>query len=560
MKKLVVVLAAMFMGACQAAVPYGYDVGYNNPPPSDTWQEPYDAGQPDTYVPPDTTDGSDATDSADTYVPPKDVTVEPDSSGPKEGDPCDDGKPCTEGTCWHANADGEFECNGGEVRTCADGKFCTTDECEAETGDCLHFERDCGDGNYCDDDADKCVEVVVVPDCDDEVPCTVDAIVDGNCSHTAKNALCDDGDLCTDNTCDGKKCVAVAKVCDDGNACTNDTCEGDSGCATSPKCVDGDVCESGVCKEPVVEPQPGESCNDNDPCTVTDRIKQNGECHGVQKECLDNSKCTQDGCVSGTCVNEPVQCADGKECSASTGQCVVVGPQVGDACNDFDSCTVNDEIIVGGACVGVAKNCNDDKACTADSCVSGQCSNVPVCACSIGGQCATDPEPPANPLSLVEIAVQVTKKSSANIYSLEVNGYTCASGQLETDPAKKAAGWAINEFSCENYEDLEDPYGSGDRTYTDWGINSTTPLLIEGWKEFEIPVFGNDITYFILFIEYKVAASSFQKFYFPTPWENPGIQSVDVLMANTGTGSVDCVEVTNGSQGLNYLCTYTPPN
>jgi len=96
-------------------------------------------------------------------------------------------------------------------------------------------------------------------------------VTSGNCSQTSTAATltiptCDDGDLCTIDTCVGGVCVFTPITCDDGDPCTTDTCVG------------------GVCVfTPIV-------CNDGDPCT------------------------TDDTCVSGACLSAPVECAPIDSC------------------------------------------------------------------------------------------------------------------------------------------------------------------------------------------------------------------------------------------------------
>ena len=66
--------------------------------------------------------------------------------------------------------------------------------------------------------------------------------------------LCDDGLLCTTNTCTNGSCQAAA-LCDDGNSCTDDTCTGDGClytnntgvCDDGLSCTAGDTCSGGLC-------------------------------------------------------------------------------------------------------------------------------------------------------------------------------------------------------------------------------------------------------------------------------------------------------------------------
>ncbi len=55
-----------------------------------------------------------------------------------------------------------------------------------------------------------------------------------------------DGDLCTTaETCKNGTCAGKPRVCDDGEVCTKDSCVADEGCvnvATDAKCNDGDAC------------------------------------------------------------------------------------------------------------------------------------------------------------------------------------------------------------------------------------------------------------------------------------------------------------------------------
>ena len=121
--------------------------------------------------------------------------------------PCDDGAVCTTGDACKGGA-----CAAGKGNKCDDGKPCSLDVCEADTGTCSHepYEGPCSDGNAC----------------------TV-------------------GEVCAGGSCKGGKVV----VCDDGNACSDDSCAPKSGCGfvanqaacDSGSCTTGDACKDGVC-------------------------------------------------------------------------------------------------------------------------------------------------------------------------------------------------------------------------------------------------------------------------------------------------------------------------
>jgi hypothetical protein len=98
---------------------------------------------------------------------------------------------------------------------------------------------------------DLCAGVV----CDDGNVCTIDTcdVVTGDCVFTPIN--CDDNNACTIDTCDPVTgCVHTPIVCNDDNPCTRDSCDPRVGkCVFTPvadgtPCGDG-TCQSGVCVE-----------------------------------------------------------------------------------------------------------------------------------------------------------------------------------------------------------------------------------------------------------------------------------------------------------------------
>ena len=92
---------------------------------------------------------------------------------------------------------------------------------------------------------------------------------------------CDDGDLCTLNSCVLAKCVTETSA-KDGNDCDD-----------NQVCTSKDRCTSGVCKG---EPDTGGTCDDGNPCTAGDACKL-GKCEGKGvTPCDDNNPCTVDAC------------------------------------------------------------------------------------------------------------------------------------------------------------------------------------------------------------------------------------------------------------------------
>ncbi len=176
---------------------------------------------------------------------------------------CDDGDPCTAGSCDDASGKCSFAPAG-----CDDGDVCTFDDCDSAEG-CVHVRVLCLDADLCTEDA-----------CD---PAT------GACSSSRRD--CDDGDLCTDDHCDPKTgaCVQTRRLCADGVDCVYDVCRS----------------EAGDCKHVP-------SCDATDPCATM--------------PCDDGDPCTADSCEAGVgCRHSPSPelCEEGGEegCEVAPGQC-----------------------------------------------------------------------------------------------------------------------------------------------------------------------------------------------------------------------------------------------
>lgn len=127
--------------------------------------------------------------------------------------------------------------------------------------------------------------------CDDGDPCTDDSCdAEQHCVHENNEAPCSDEDACTTgDTCIGGNCVTVGILpCDDGNPCTDNFCTSGVGCEYVPG-NEGGLCESGlgICVQGT--------------CCVPD-------CGVIE--------CGDDGCVGscGTCGNDE---------GCQNGQCVV---------------------------------------------------------------------------------------------------------------------------------------------------------------------------------------------------------------------------------------------
>ena len=323
------------------------------------------------------------------------------------------------GVCNAASeCDGAGACVAGAAVSCVgldDG--CHVGQCDVSAGGCAAVPR--ADGVGCDDgDAatvgDRCTAGVcagITPsctgpaDCADGDPCTEDECVDWVCAHRAALAgtVCDDGSACTvDDVCDGAGscvpgaerdcagfasschigacsadaggCISVALgdgvACNDhqaltaGETCSAGVCGGGAtlGCVTSADCASfGDGCNQGVCDqtshtchaEPVAD---GSSCDDGDPCTLSDTCGGGVCVAGAPKSCA----ALDAACVVGVCA-------------ATTGACVTKPRVNGTACSSGAYCQVA-EACVGGACTGGhVRDCSGlDAACAVGSCDEGQ--------------------------------------------------------------------------------------------------------------------------------------------------------------------------------------------
>jgi cysteine-rich repeat protein len=160
--------------------------------------------------------------------------------------------------------------------------------------------------------------------------------------------------------------TACPASCDDGNLCTSDSCGADGQCAHSPvSCDDGVVCTLDAC-DPTVGclglPNDGQSCDDGNGCTRADSCAGT-ECRGTavagccasDLDCDDTDSCTEDSCFLGSCRNEARDCAVENKCLAGF-------------CNASAQ----------GACETAEVSCDDSNVCTDDWCdpVSG-CTHFP---------------------------------------------------------------------------------------------------------------------------------------------------------------------------------------
>ncbi len=312
-------------------------------------------------------------------------------------DACNDANPCTStDKCVLGVCQGTF-------LSCDDGSPCTDDLCDALSG-CTHKPNtlSCTDGNFCTE-SDTCSGGVCLSgklsSCDDGILCTLNSCEPASgCVVKYTNAACDDQNPCTENdVCAVGTCVGSFKTCDDANVCTTDSCDAkvQNGCVFTKKssgacddgvaCTESDACLTGVCKGKDL----GCDCiNDNDCAKFEDGNLCNGvlfcDTSGVPFKCKVNQgtvvTCVPPAGQSAACVSSA--------CSPSTGVCASLATNEGKSCDDGDVCTTG-STCASGQCKGATEGCNDGNSCTTDSCdvATGCKTTYNLNACDDGNKC-----------------------------------------------------------------------------------------------------------------------------------------------------------------------------
>ncbi|MEK6675878.1 MAG: hypothetical protein AABZ47_09525, partial [Planctomycetota bacterium] len=316
---------------------------------------------------------------------------------------CNDGNVCTTDSC---NVAGNCV-HASNTLPCNDGQFCTlSDLCSG--GVCVGAGDRCP-GQFCNETTDACVQCLVNSHCDDANLCTTDTCNSGICVHANNSLPCDDGLFCTPTdicisgfctgtgaNCSGQFCNEATDSCvecinngncNDGNLCTTDTCNASNACVHTNNsslcndnlfCTPTDVCSGGACVGSGTTCAVNQFCNESiDSCV---------QCL-INSHCSDGNLCTDDLCLGGVCANpsNSNSCDDGLFCT------------VGDACSGgacFGGVTIPcpgqlcDE--AGNICVDCFLNfdCIDGLSCTTETCVDGACIyNANHAACNDGLFC-----------------------------------------------------------------------------------------------------------------------------------------------------------------------------
>jgi len=306
---------------------------------------------------------------------------------------CDDGLYCNGVETCDA---GTGDCLAGTPPDLADSIDCTVDKCDEENNAPLHSPNDtlCDDGDVCTDDSCDAQEGCQFADnqagCDDLDPCTTDdACDDGECAGTPK--VCDDGLYCNGvETCD-----AVTGDCLEGTPpdiadtvdCTVDECDEENDAPLhSPDdtlCDDADLCTTDLClpdsgcDSQIVEDQTPCSDNPQEVCVA-------GQCTCVPA--CGGKECGPDGCGDncGGC-DDPGLCAT-NECDEEAAQCIFESLPAATACGDVTCSTVAQT--TGMYCDGKGECSLDTYGCDSYLCddAAGSC----YAACEDDGPCATD--------------------------------------------------------------------------------------------------------------------------------------------------------------------------
>ena len=212
---------------------------------------------------------------------------------------CNDDSLCTTGDHCHLG-----ECIASGQLACNDGNDCSDDSCDPQVG-CVFTpnQADCDDQNACTT-GDHCENNVCTfsgaTPCADDDPCTSDTCDPAiGCVFEQHTGPCDDDDVCTvGDHCQAGECTPTGQmICNDGNVCTDDSCDPQAGCTFAPNI---DVCD------------------DDNPCTKDDKCAGGWCIAGAMLDCDDNNLCTDDSCDPvQECVNVPNQesCDDSNVCT-----------------------------------------------------------------------------------------------------------------------------------------------------------------------------------------------------------------------------------------------------
>ena len=306
-----------------------------------------------------------------------------------KNDECADGNPCTTDTCDAGTCVNTPVVDG---LACLDDAFCNGEE-SCQGGVCSDGPDPCVDPDLCDETNDECLDCLVDGDCDDANPCTTDACEDNFCTHAVvgDGTPCLDGAFCNgDEVCVGGVCTDGADPCVDQAHCSevDDVC---LECVIDPECDDGMVCTTDSCIDDVCvnEPVPdGTPCPDDVFCDGIEQC-ESGVCADGGDPCIDLAHCDEeiDKCIE--CFEDD-ECSDGSVCTIDTcvdESCVFTPIPDGTPCDDGAFCN-GDESCVSGVCADGPDPCIDEAHCDEDADECLECV-LPI-ECEDGDACTID--------------------------------------------------------------------------------------------------------------------------------------------------------------------------
>lgn len=313
--------------------------------------------------------------------------------GPEDCGACET---CVDNYCVSTCKDGEF-CDEDEDRCvecddenpCPNNQVCNSGKCECpvdkpilnDKGVCVSCDEDnpCPPCTYCTPDGCKPKECTTGV-CDDETGDCVECINSGDC--TGENECCQ-----PDKTCDC--CPGFERDFDTGKCIPIGDCEEDIDCGVCEIC-DNDVCVPRECPKRYIPVEIDGVCECKKECDCDDATCSSSEacvpadanrcyCKECEGTCADNDDCGV-GCICGddlNCKPNPCKgsCENGADCGPGCGCDETTNECV--PCND-QSCTTDEcDKILGCGCIGTG--CADIKGCDGPCSSHHDCSDGCTC-------------------------------------------------------------------------------------------------------------------------------------------------------------------------------------
>ncbi len=311
------------------------------------------------------------------------------------GTTCGDAS-CASGILTQARTcDGAGLCQNATVGPCA-GNYACLNATSCKT--ICAADTDCRGGYYCQ--LGQCVTKKSDGDvCASGNQCQSNYCSNGYCCVSGKccsqNVHCNDGNVCTDDTCQNNQCSTAnnSLACGSGTcngllftgakSCSGGTCSGGgltSSCGGVDPCLTYSCTETGcqsgyqpsgtTCATPV--------CQAGNQLTTTRQCNGSGSCSdgGTTGPCSGNFLCKDSVSCHTTCTSS-AQCTAAAYCS--NGACLAKKAD-GGVCSQATECQSNycsnGYCCAGGTCCVTASSCADSNVCTDDLCQANMCTKV----------------------------------------------------------------------------------------------------------------------------------------------------------------------------------------